>query len=250
MRTPAFSVHVLTACGAALALLALIAAVRGEWAQMFLWLGIALFVDGIDGTLARAARVSEVLPRWSGDVLDLVVDFTTYVFVPAYAIAASGLMPGYWGVAAACVIVVTGALYFADTSMKTADNHFLGFPARLESGGVLSPAAPAAAVGRGDCNRGPGGAFICSGAVRASVPGATAAFGHRRAFGALVDPGGRRVAAGSLARALGHCGALCRRRLFSPDRTFARPRAVIDRAHVRSPFRSQRLGRPCHPDGA
>jgi phosphatidylcholine synthase len=125
----AFSIHVLTACGAALALLALMAAVRGDWPLMFLWLGIALVVDAIDGPLARAANVTAVLPRWSGDVLDLVVDYTTYVFVPAYAIAASGLMPEGLALAAAVIIVVTGTLYFADNTMKTADKFFRGFPA-------------------------------------------------------------------------------------------------------------------------
>src|ERR1043166_2436106 len=89
----AFAVHIFTAAGAALALAALIFAVRGQWAAMFACLGVALFIDGIDGTIARRLKVAEVLPRWSGDVLDLVVDFLTYVFVPAYAIAAGGLMP-------------------------------------------------------------------------------------------------------------------------------------------------------------
>ena len=69
----------------ACALLALIAAVRADWPPMFVWLGIALFIDGVDGTFARRLRVADVLPRWSGDVLDLVVDILTYVFVPAYA---------------------------------------------------------------------------------------------------------------------------------------------------------------------
>ena len=125
----AFSVHVLTATGAALALLALIAATHGDWQVMFLWLGIALVVDAIDGPLARALQVSTALPRWSGDTLDLVVDFTTYVFVPAYAVASAGLMPQSWAIGAGAVIAVTGALYFADGNMKTADNFFSGFPA-------------------------------------------------------------------------------------------------------------------------
>ncbi len=129
MRALAFSVHIFTACGTALGLLALMAAVRGEWAVMFLWLGAALFIDGIDGMFARGLRVAERVPRWSGEVIDLVVDFTTYVFVPAYAIAAAGLMPEPWGMAAAGLIVVTGALYFADRRMKTDDHYFLGFPA-------------------------------------------------------------------------------------------------------------------------
>ena len=127
-RTLAFSVHVLTASGAALALLALLAAVRGDWPLMFLWLGVALVVDAIDGPCARALNVAEVLPRWSGDLLDLVVDFTTYVFVPAYAVAAAGLMPDGWAIAAAATIAITGAIYFADREMKTDENFFQGFP--------------------------------------------------------------------------------------------------------------------------
>jgi phosphatidylserine synthase len=93
IRARAFAVHVFTVAGAALALAALIYAVRGQWPAMFLCLGIALIVDGVDGSIARWLKVAEVLPRWSGDVLDLVVDFVTYVFVPAYAIAAGGLLP-------------------------------------------------------------------------------------------------------------------------------------------------------------
>ena len=129
IRARAFAVHVFTAAGAALALGALIYAVRGQWAAMFLCLGIALIVDGVDGTIARWLKVAEVLPRWSGDVLDLVVDFVTYVFVPAYAIAAGGLLPQPLALPAGIVVVITGALYFADREMKTADNFFRGFPA-------------------------------------------------------------------------------------------------------------------------
>jgi phosphatidylcholine synthase len=95
---------------------------------MFVCLGLALIVDGIDGTIARRLKVAQVLPRWSGEVLDLVVDFVTYVFVPAYAIAAGGLLPQGLGAPAGIVIVMTGAIYFADRRMKTADNYFRGFP--------------------------------------------------------------------------------------------------------------------------
>ncbi|MDO9411848.1 MAG: phosphatidylcholine synthase [Pseudolabrys sp.] len=125
----AFAVHVFTALGAALGLVALIFATSGEWTAMFLTLGVALIVDGVDGPLARRFKVKETLPRWSGDGLDFVVDFITYVFVPAYAIGASGYLPDWLAVPLACVIVVTGALYFADGNMKTDDNYFRGFPA-------------------------------------------------------------------------------------------------------------------------
>jgi phosphatidylcholine synthase len=124
-----FSIHVLTAAGAACALLALMAAVAQHWAGMFAWLGLALAVDAADGPLARRLEVAKTLPRWSGETLDLVVDFATYVFVPAYAIAASGLLPAGLGAPAGVLVVVTGAPYFADRAMKTPDNYFRGFPA-------------------------------------------------------------------------------------------------------------------------
>ena len=124
----AFAVHVLTATGAAFALVALIFATGGQWQGMFTCLALALMVDGIDGPLARRWKVAEALPRWSGDTLDIVVDFTTYVFVPAYAIAGSGLLPPSLALPAGIVIVITGAIYFADREMKTADNFFRGFP--------------------------------------------------------------------------------------------------------------------------
>lgn len=121
----AFAVHVFTALG----LLALIFATGGHWAAMFFTLGLALIVDGIDGPMARRFKVAELLPRWNGEGLDFVVDFITYVFVPAYAIAASGYLPEMLAIPLACVVVITGALYFADRAMKTDDNYFRGFPA-------------------------------------------------------------------------------------------------------------------------
>jgi phosphatidylcholine synthase len=127
-RAAAFSVHVFTALGAGVALLALMEAVREHWTAMFWWLGVALVIDGVDGPMARRLDVIGLQPNWSGEVLDLVVDFVTYVFVPAYAITASGML---WPLAAPVLgvgIAVSGALYFADRRMKSDDNHFRGFP--------------------------------------------------------------------------------------------------------------------------
>lgn len=125
----AFAVHVLTASGAAFAFVALILATLGAFPAMFGVLGLALIVDGIDGPLARRLRIGERLPRWSGDVLDLVVDYLTYVFVPAYALTMSGMLPLPLAAACGIVIVVTGALYFADGAMKMDGHYFRGFPA-------------------------------------------------------------------------------------------------------------------------
>jgi phosphatidylcholine synthase len=125
----AFSVHIFTASGAVLALFALIAAVERAWPQMFLLLGATLLVDGIDGIMARRLDVAARLPRWSGDVLDLVVDYLTYVFIPAFVVVWSDLLPGPMSVPCAIAIIISGALYFADRRMKMDGNYFRGFPA-------------------------------------------------------------------------------------------------------------------------
>jgi phosphatidylcholine synthase len=79
-----------------------------------------------------------------------VVDFTTYVFVSAYAIAAGGLLPTSLAIPAGILIVVTGALYFADREMKTPDNYFRGFPALWNAAAfylfLLKPWPPLAAA--------------------------------------------------------------------------------------------------------
>jgi phosphatidylcholine synthase len=124
----AFAVHVFTAAGAACAIMALIAAARADFVTMFGWLGAALVIDGVDGTLARHVRTAQVLPRWSGETLDLVVDFSTYVLVPAFALAVGGVLPPPLAVALAIAVVMSSAIYCADTQMKTEDNCFRGFP--------------------------------------------------------------------------------------------------------------------------
>ena len=129
LRARAFSVHIFTTLGAVLALLALNAAIEGIWTDMFFWLALAALVDAVDGPLARRFAVAETLPRWSGEVLDLVVDYVNYVFVPAVALAQGGIFPGYFALPAAALILVTGAIYFADRRMKTEDSYFRGFPA-------------------------------------------------------------------------------------------------------------------------
>lgn len=125
----AYATHALTASGALLAMMALLAAIDARWMVMFGWLGVAFIVDGIDGPLARRFDVREKAPIVDGVLLDLVVDYLTYVFVPVYALLRADFLPGRTGTALALVLLVASALYFADTRMKTADRSFSGFPA-------------------------------------------------------------------------------------------------------------------------
>jgi len=124
----ALSVHLLTATGAVFAMLAMLAAVDTRWDLMFLWLVVAFFVDGIDGPLARHYDVKKNAAEFDGVLLDLIIDYLTYVFIPAFALFKSGLMDGWTGWFAIILITFTSAMYFADTRMKTKDNSFSGFP--------------------------------------------------------------------------------------------------------------------------
>jgi phosphatidylcholine synthase len=129
MQLFAALVHVLTASGAVVALFALVAVIERSWETAFLWLGLAFVIDGIDGTIARWVRVTERTPRFSGERLDLVVDYVTYVFVPAYALLAAGFLKGPWGMALAAAILLSSLYHFADTESKAEDYSFVGFPA-------------------------------------------------------------------------------------------------------------------------
>jgi phosphatidylcholine synthase len=124
-----WAVHLLTASGAGLALIAAVAASNASWQLAFLALGIAFIIDGLDGPLARWAQVKERLPWFDGSALDFVIDYTNYVFIPAYIVAQSGFVSEPLASICGIVIAVIGALYFADKRMKTAQNSFRGFPA-------------------------------------------------------------------------------------------------------------------------
>jgi phosphatidylcholine synthase len=128
-RLGAWAVHLLTASGAALAFLAAIAAAQKTWQIVFLCLGLALIVDGIDGPLARRIHVKQRIPWFDGAALDFVVDYANYVFVPALVLTGGGLLSEPFATIAGLIVAVVGALYFADKRMKTPEQAFRGFPA-------------------------------------------------------------------------------------------------------------------------
>lgn len=128
-KVKAASVHVLTALGAVCALFALRAAFSSQHEQAFLWLGIAFFIDGIDGYFARRFDVKTVLPNVSGETIDLCVDYLTYVFVPTLMLLLAGKLPGAWGMLLAGIICISSLYHFSDEGSKSEDNCFVGFPA-------------------------------------------------------------------------------------------------------------------------
>jgi len=128
-RLAAASVHVFTGLGTVTALLAAMAIVDQNWPAVFAWLGLALFIDGVDGTLARRTEVSIKIPEFSGERLDWIIDYMTYVFLPAFALIEAGFLPGLWGIFLASVMMITSLYHFCDLGNKSDDGNFVGFPA-------------------------------------------------------------------------------------------------------------------------
>ncbi|MEW5982081.1 MAG: CDP-diacylglycerol O-phosphatidyltransferase [Acidobacteriota bacterium] len=148
----AWAVHLYTAFGAVLGLLALMAVIDGDDRAAFFWLIAATIVDSSDGMLARLARVKERTPRVDGTRLDDIVDYLTYVFVPAVLMLRAGLFPAGAGLAVAAAVLLASAFGFSRTDAKAEDHFFTGFPSYwnivafyLYAGG-LSPLANAGIV--------------------------------------------------------------------------------------------------------
>lgn len=122
-------VHLFTASGAVCAFLSLLAGTAGRLREAFLWLVLSTVIDAVDGGLARLARVKERTPHFNGTHLDDIVDYLTFVFVPAALLVQNGLVPaGAIGVAVAAAILLSSAIAFCQEDAKTSDYFFTGFP--------------------------------------------------------------------------------------------------------------------------
>lgn len=124
----AWSVHAFTASGIIFAFLAILAVQAHDYVNVFIYLTIALFIDGIDGTFARMAKVQEVLPNFSGDSVDHVIDFTTYAIIPAYFLYEAQLMPPNLALFGVFVLLLASCFYYGKLTYVTSDLHFEGFP--------------------------------------------------------------------------------------------------------------------------
>ncbi len=128
-KVKAWGVHGFTALGVILALLAALAVLEGNPQACLLWLGLALLVDGLDGSLARRYHVQSVLPDFDGSILDLVIDYLTYVFIPAIFVYRFIPLPEYSLLPAVGLILLSSLFCFCNRNMKSQDNYFVGFPA-------------------------------------------------------------------------------------------------------------------------
>ena len=127
-RLAAWAVHLYTASGAVCAFFALEAASRGSLRAAFLWLAVQVAIDSSDGALARLVGVKAVLPDIDGNRLDDIVDYLTYVFVPAVIVVTAGVVPPPLGWVVASAMLLSSAFGFSSAQAKTDDHFFTGFP--------------------------------------------------------------------------------------------------------------------------
>ncbi|HNR31235.1 MAG TPA: phosphatidylcholine synthase [Candidatus Hydrogenedentes bacterium] len=127
-KCAAWGVHLFTALGAVAGLMALVATTAHEWRAALLWMGATILVDSLDGTLARVVKVKAVLPGFDGALLDNIVDYFTYVIVPAYFLYEAPIVPGRFALFAAGAITLASAYQFCQADAKTPDHFFRGFP--------------------------------------------------------------------------------------------------------------------------
>lgn len=124
----AWLVHLFTASGAVLGLLALYQLYLGEMLYAFSLLALSILVDAVDGYFARVFQVKKRTPRFDGAMLDGIVDFENYVLVPAMMLLVGAFIePPYNFLAAAC-LVLASCYQFCHLDSKTSDNFFRGFP--------------------------------------------------------------------------------------------------------------------------
>ena len=128
-KIAAWAVHAFTASGAVMGFLAIISIFNNDASGAFLWLGLALFIDGIDGALARKIDVAKQTPNIDGTIVDSVVDYLNYTIIPSLMIYWFEMVPN------GLELIIPGAIFlvsiytFANVNMKTEDYYFRGFPA-------------------------------------------------------------------------------------------------------------------------
>ena len=128
-KAPSYLVHIFTALGVVFGFLALLATVDGKIPEAFLWLAFALFVDGVDGTLARAVNVKQNTPEIDGAILDNIIDYLNYVVVPVFIFYSLGMAPEPYLLLSCIAILLVSCFTFTNTNIKTDDFYFSGFPA-------------------------------------------------------------------------------------------------------------------------
>jgi phosphatidylcholine synthase len=121
-------IHIFTASGAFVGLMALLAIYHHDWPIAFWWMGAAILIDAVDGMFARVVKIKQAVPQIDGALLDNIVDFFNYTIVPAFFLLVTGMLPPQWILLCVMAITLSSAYQFTQLDAKTSDHFFKGFP--------------------------------------------------------------------------------------------------------------------------
>jgi phosphatidylcholine synthase len=123
----AWLVHAYTATGLIATFFAVRALLNELPQQVFVFLGVALFIDATDGPFARRWDVKRWTPDFSGRKLDDIVDYINYTLIPVIFAYAFELVDGL-GIVSLPLVLIASAYGFCRETAKTDDGYFTGFP--------------------------------------------------------------------------------------------------------------------------
>lgn len=124
----AWLVHLYSALGAPIAFFTLLYIEEADFQTAFWLMALAVVIDATDGTLARLARVKELIPGFDGNRLEDIIDYFNYVIVPAFFLLKADLLPAGDALWLAALPLLASAYGFCQKEAKTEDHFFLGFP--------------------------------------------------------------------------------------------------------------------------
>ncbi len=125
----AWSVHIFTASAACIGVFTLQKIYQHEYIFALWLMAVTVFIDAVDGSLARMVNIKQVLPKIDGALLDNIVDYINYVVTPCFFLLVKpDMLPEEFSVLIVAAITITSAYQFCQSDAKTPDHFFKGFP--------------------------------------------------------------------------------------------------------------------------
>ena len=127
-KIPAFLVHLFTGSGIIFSFLALVSVIEGYKLQTFMFLGVALIIDIIDGTLARKYKTDIFFPNIDGKTLDTIIDYINYIFIPCIMIYQFNYLPQNFTIIIPIIILCISLYSYINTKLIDTSFSYIGFP--------------------------------------------------------------------------------------------------------------------------
>ena len=127
-KIPAFFVHLFTGSGIIFSFFALVNIIEGNKLQTFMFLGIALVIDIVDGTLARKYKTEIFFPNIDGKTLDTIIDYINYIFIPCIMLYKFNYLHQNFTIILPIIILCISLYSYTNTKLMDSSFSYVGFP--------------------------------------------------------------------------------------------------------------------------